>query len=307
MTLRLKKRICQEFVGSWFEIPDPTGVAETYWSEAVQQFTGAQWYEKLREMSELGMKTLLLGSPILKEKSFYRSEIVSDSWETCCTDLLKTLFESADKLGMEIYLAAEIRDFDLPLAQELNRRYGAHPSFVGWQLVAERGDDINLDAEFVSNVNHSVENLQRVVRKPVLLSVSARAAADQDGFAECLPGLRIDFMVYRDGVGMRANEPADLPEVYGRLAEIHREVKIPLWACVELFAFEGLTGKSALIPAAFSRVKTQIETISMYAEALFCCQYLGMMNPGSSQSFAGHPSSATLHYDYAEWRQSRNG
>jgi len=304
MALKLKKRSYQEFFGSWFKFPDPDGVAESYWSGTALAFTETQWHEKFREMADLGLKTVLLGPPVANGKSFYPSDL-GESWKTGCPDLVKTFFESAEELGMEIYLGAGNVDIDLTRAEELGRRYGHHRSFAGWQLVSEEANSTELNSEFAMRLNRSIEKLRGIAEKPVSVSLSARAAAEEEGFADRLQELRADQLVYRDGVGMRANEPADLPEVYGRLAEIHRDADIPLWACVELFAYEGLIGKSALIPAAFSRVKTQIETISMYAEALFCCQYFGLMNPGSSSVFVGHESSATLHYDYGEWRQNQ--
>ena len=71
-----------------------------------------------------------------------------------------------------------------------------------------------------------------------------------------------------------------------------------LWADIELFDFEGLVYKSALIPAPFERIQKQIENVAPYVDKILGYQYLGLMNPPESNAFAGHENSIALYEEY---------
>ena len=66
----------------------------------------------------------------------------------------------------------------------------------------------------------------------------------------------------------------------------------------ESSGFEGVVYKSALVPAKFERVQKQIENVAPYVDKILSYQYLGIMNPADSPSFAGHPDSVKLYEDY---------
>ena len=59
--------------------------------------------------------------------------------------------------------------------------------------------------------------------------------------------------------------------------------------------------KSALLPADFERIERQIANVAPYADKIIGYQYIGLMNPEDSGSFAGHESSAELYRQYAEY------
>lgn len=304
MGLRLKKRIVREIAGSWIDFRHPNDVEGEHWNEAVRGFSARDWEEKVREMAALGIDTLALGSPVLSGKSFYPSAVVSERWDNACEDPIEAILGAADGLAIEVFVGAGQGRENEGLAKELYERYGSHRSFHGWTLSLPPAREGGLDDGAIAALNQAAARCRAVdERRPILVSVEGGAEAEaEDRLVAQMQKVEADHLVYRDGVGMRRNEPADLAELFGKLARVHEKVDLPLWGSVELFACEGLVGESALIPAPFTRVKTQIEALSPHVKKLFCHQYLGMMNPGASTAFAGHTATATLHYDYHEWR-----
>ena len=53
--------------------------------------------------------------------------------------------------------------------------------------------------------------------------------------------------------------------------------------------------------ADFKRIERQIANVAPYADKIIGYQYIGLMNPEDSGSFAGHESSAELYRQYAEY------
>lgn len=118
-------------------------------------------------------------------------------------------------------------------------------------------------------------------------------------FVDTLANLDVDFVAYQDEVGVRKTPVERTQKLFEKLKKAHDKAgRSKLWADIELFDFEGLVYQSALIPAKIERIKKQIENISPYADKILCYQYLGIMNPQSSNSFAGHPDSIKLYNDY---------
>lgn len=319
MPLRLKKRIVREISGSWIDFCHPNPHEGDYWNDATHGFSASDWEEKIAEMAALGIDLVIVGATVLQGKSFYPSAIVSEKWGHACDDPLEAVLSGADRLGMKVYLGAGFfsgdtgrwqpdeteRGWRKEVPRELHDRYGHHRSFHGWYLPVEAPIYRYFPDEYIAYANEMAAHCRSPdPRRPVLISpYGTRTVAEDDRFVGQLKALEVDEIAYQDEVGVRKTEPSDLPEIFGRLARLHQKANRPLWANVEIFAFEGETYGSALMPAPFSRIKTQIEAASPHAQKLLCYQYLGMMNPGSSGAFAGHPSSANLHRDYQEWRR----
>ena len=78
-----------------------------------------------------------------------------------------------------------------------------------------------------------------------------------------------------------------------------------LWADIELFDFEGIVYNSALIPADFERVKKQIENVEPYVDKILGYQFLGLMNPPESHSFAGNETSVRFYEEYKKYMEEK--
>jgi hypothetical protein len=313
MSLRLKRKTVREISGSWIDFYQPSPPGE-YWNETTLRFSARDWEEKVAEMAALRMDVIVVGATVFRGKSFYPSSVVPERWNHACDDPLEAVLSAADRFGMQVFLGAgdatrmdadeTERRWREEIPRELHERYGRHRSFQGWYLPVEASIAGHFPDEYIAYANE----MARLCRAPdprrqVLISPSGtRTIEEGTRFIEQLKKLEVDQIAYQDEVGVRKSEPADLAEIFGRLARLHDQAGRPLWATLEIFAFEGATYGSALLPAPFSRVKTQLETISPHVGKMLCYQYLGLMNPGASKAFAGHPSSANFHHDYHEWR-----
>ena len=60
-----------------------------------------------------------------------------------------------------------------------------------------------------------------------------------------------------------------------------------------------------MIPADFERVKKQIENVEPYVDKILGYQFLGLMNPPGSLSFAGHDNSAKFYEDYKKYTEEK--
>ena len=111
--------------------------------------------------------------------------------------------------------------------------------------------------------------------------------------------LDVDFIAYQDEVGVKKTPVARTEKIFERLRKAHDKAgRAELWADIELFDFEGVVYKSALLPASIDRISRQIDNVAPYCDKILSYQYLGIMNPADSPSFAGHPNSAKLYEDY---------
>ncbi|MBE3597503.1 MAG: hypothetical protein IMX02_01395 [Limnochordaceae bacterium] len=106
-------------------------------------------------------------------------------------------------------------------------------------------------------------------------------------------------------MGVEKTRVDELDAIWARLRRLHDRARLPLWADVELFRFEGPVYRSPLVPAPWERILAQLTAASRYVDRILAYQYLGLMNPPDSPATAGHPSSVALYRAYARWLQSR--
>lgn len=314
MSLHLKTKTVREITGGWLSFVHPNPQEAEYWNDTARRFSAGDWETKVHEMAALGMDTIVVAATVLREKAFYPSEVVPDKWEMACDDPLQAVLAAADRHGMHVFVGAgcfkrsgdetPVSDWEAEVPRELHERYGSHDSFHGWYLPVEGEIDRCFSDPYIESVNRRAELCRRVDgRRPILISPQgAHTIDEEDRFVEQLRRLKVDHFAYRDEVGARKNEPSELAVIFRRLENIHEKADLPLWATIDLYAFEGPTGESAIVPAAFPRVKTQLEAVSPHVRKILCWQFPGLMNPGSSTAFAGHPTSAELHHDYYEWQ-----
>ena len=84
-----------------------------------------------------------------------------------------------------------------------------------------------------------------------------------------LTELDVDFIAYQDEVGVRKTKVDKTKRLFEKLRIAHDKAgRSELWADIELFDFEGLVYKSALIPAPFERIQKQIENVAPYVDKI---------------------------------------
>jgi hypothetical protein len=309
--------------GSWFEFQHHATVEGVDWNPALAQFTAEQWNAKVKEMAEIGIEYLVLMATAVYYRSFYETQIYP-KWNLACPDPLEAVLTAADKYKVRFFVGAGfygnwqkssvIMD---PVAGkkrlqsigELVSRYGHHSSFYGWYWPDEASINPHYNQRFLDYVNAlSHEARQLKPNAPIMIApYGTRTAEPNDEYVRQLDSMDIDIVAYQDEVGVRKSKVSETAAFYEGLRKAHdRAQKAKIWADVEIFEFEGAIYDSALIPAAFERVKRQLAAVSPFVETILIYQYLGLMNKAGSIAQAGSSRSVNLYSDYVKWLNSRD-
>ncbi|HEX4750682.1 MAG TPA: DUF4434 domain-containing protein [Bryobacteraceae bacterium] len=310
--------------GSWFEFQHHATVEGIDWNPACACFSCAQWDTKIKEMADVGIKTLVLMCTALYYRAFYRTSIFPQ-WKLSCPDPLEAVLAAADKYGVRFFIGGGFYgEWDSPkivsdplaakrrlqAIEELTRLYGHHPSFYGWYWPNEAFINPYYSDEFIHYVNECSKLARQLMPRTRILIApyGTRVVKPDDTYVKQLGSLDVDFIAYQDEIGVRKSKATETSAFYEGLKKAHdRVARIGLWADVEIFEFEGDLYHSALVPASFSRVLSQLEAVSPWVDEILIYQYLGLMNKPGSTAFAGPADSAKLYQDYISWIRSERG
>ena len=308
----------QPIAGSWFEFQHHNRAEGVYWNPACARFDAAAWRAKVGEMAAIGLEYLVLMAVALDFKTFYPSRLLP-AWEMACPDPLEALLQAADDHGIKVFVGngfwgqwdspgivadAQARTRRLDAMEELASQYGHHASFHGWYWANEAGINGHFNQAFIDYAQECSRRARALMPDaPTMIAPygTNRVQADAE-FARQLEALEVDIVAYQDEIGVQKSTVEQTPGYYEALRRVHDQVpQVQLWADVEIFEFEGVVYKSALLPAPFSRVRRQLEAVSPYVDKILVYQTLGMTNAPGSPAFAGHEDSTALYADYARW------
>ena len=313
------KPFIKPFAGSWFEFEHHNQPEGKYWNPTVPKFTTEQWKAKIKEMHEAGLEYLVMLAVAYEGKTYYPSSL-QPRHDYVCDDPLEAVLDAADSCGIKFFVSNDywtdwtqvgkamkdeaiwrLREKGM---EEVAEKYGHHKSFYGWYYPHESGLNGSIDETTISYVNRCTQKAKALTPKALTLIApyGTKTLRYDDNFISQLDRLDIDIMAYQDEVGVRKTVAGTAGQYYEDLYKMHAKAgRSRLWADLEIFEFEGDTYRSALIPASFDRIRTQLEDISPYVEHILIYQYLGMMNRPDSPAFAGHPDSGKLYTDYMNW------
>ncbi|MBN1290785.1 MAG: DUF4434 domain-containing protein [Candidatus Latescibacteria bacterium] len=304
--------------GSWFEFQHHNQPEGKYWNQTCASFSCKQWETKVKETAEIGMEYLVLMNTALYFKAFYDTTIFP-KFEIGCDDPIEAILTAGDKYGVKFFIGGGfygkwdspgiISDPDAAKKRkiaiaELAERYSHHKSFYGWYWPNEAAINPYFKDHFIEYVNGCSEEARKYTpeAKTLIAPYGTRLAVPDDTFVKQLDTLDIDIIAYQDEVGVRKTQVHESAAFYEGLRKAHDRVsRAKMWADMEIFEFEGEVYRSALIPAAFSRIEKQLEAVSPYVDTILVYQYQGMMNKPDSEAFAGHPDSTVLYSDYVAW------
>lgn len=305
--------------GTFFEFRHHNTAEGKYWNPAFEGFQADDWRRKIREISQTGMEYIVIMATALYDRCYFNSSVFPFA-DVPCKDPIEEVLDEADKCGLKVFLgngfygdwtkagqnirSREVIDRSLRAMEELTALYAYHTSFYGWYFPDETCIILNFSKDFVKYVNLCSARCHELTpeKKTLIAPYGTNLALANSRFIHTLEELDVDFIAYQDEVGVKKTKVDRTKRVFEKLRTAHDKAgRSELWADIELFDFEGMVYKSALIPAPFERVKKQIENVAPYADKILCYQYPGIMNPSVSQSFAGHPDSAKLYDSYLKY------
>ena len=305
--------------GTFFEFRHHNTPEGKYWNPALEKFEGTDWRQKIREISELGMEYVVIMATALYERCYFKSEVFPFA-ENVCADPVEEVLDEADKCGVKVFLGngfygdwrkagnnikdKEVIGRSFRAMEGLAILYGHHESFYGWYFPDETCIILKFSGDFVKYVNLCSDYCHSLTpnKKTLIAPYGTNLALANNRYVRTLAELDVDFIAYQDEIGVKKTKVDRTKRIFEKLRKAHDKAgRSQLWADIELFDFEGMVYKSALIPADFDRVRKQIENVAPYCDKILSYQYLGIMNPADSTSFAGHPDSVKLYEDYKNY------
>lgn len=305
--------------GTFFEFKHHNTAEGKYWNPQLDRFTAQNWREKVREISSLGMEYIVIMATALYDKCYFKSSVFPFA-DLPCSDPIEEVLCEADECNIKVFLgngfygdwrkanynikSKEVIDRSFKAMEELTMLYGHHKSFYGWYFPDETCIIFNYSKDFVKYVNSCSARCYELTpdKKTLIAPYGTNLVLSNKSFVDTLANFDVDFVAYQDEVGVRKTPVDKTARLFEKLKKAHDKAgRSKLWADIELFDFEGLVYKSALIPAQFERIKRQIENVSPYVDKILGYQYLGLVNPTDSNSFAGHSDSINLYNDYIKY------
>ncbi|MBR5246431.1 MAG: DUF4434 domain-containing protein [Clostridia bacterium] len=305
--------------GTFFEFLHHNIPEGKYWNPALEQFTAKQWRQKVREISSIGMEYIVVMATALYEKCYFKSSIFPFA-DIPCADPIEELLCEADVCGVKVFLgngfygdwrkanynitSKEVIDRSFKAMEELTVLYGHHKSFYGWYFPDETCIILRYSKDFLKYVNLCSARCHELTpdKKTLIAPYGTNLVRANNKFIRQLTELDVDFIAYQDEVGVKKTKVDHTKRLFEKLRIAHDKAgRSELWADIELFDFEGLVYKSALIPAPIERIKKQIENVAPYVDKILGYQYLGLMNANDSKAFAGHPNSVELYEKYKNY------
>lgn len=306
--------------GTFFEFRHHNTAEGKYCNPSLEKFTAEDWRQKVREISALGMEYIVVMATALYDRCYFSSSVYPFA-DIPCSDPIEALLSEADKCGLKVFLgngfygdwqkasrnikSSEVIDRSFRAMEELAALYAHHSSFYGWYFPDETCIIFNYSKSFLKYVNLCSSRCHELTpdKKTLIAPYGTNLVCANSRFIRSLAELDIDFIAYQDEVGVKKTKVDSTKRLFEKLRTAHDKAgRSQLWADIELFDFEGTVYKSALVPAPFERIKQQLENVAPYADKILCYQYLGLMNPSASTSFAGHETSSQLYGNYEKYR-----
>lgn len=284
------------------------------------------WRAKIAEMGAMGMEYLIFMAVANEGRAYYPSELMPHHYPAGVKSPVEAILDAAAEQGMRVFMStgwAENQDDNLRIPRikqrqmdmmaELAALFGDHKAFYGWYLPVEDCLGPVLTDYAVEAVNALTERARELTpHAKILISPYGifNSNFDHPDYARQIGRLKVDIIAYQDEVGcVRERFPLPrLRENWKRLAEIHAELPIEMWANCENFTWERGTNDrtSALIPAAPARFVAQLEAASdAGVDRIVSFMMCGIFEMENSPYPLGQPDlSVRAAREYLSWSRS---
>lgn len=309
--------------GTWFEFHHHSLAEGKYWNDTVKDFTAEQWESKVDEIASVGMKYIVLMNTAIvyddHSETYFDTDIFPFA-DMKCKDPMEALMNAADRNGIKVFVSCgfygnwtkpgnnmsspEVTERAFRAMEQLYAKYGHHESFYGWYFPDETCIIGHFGRRFVDYVNRYAAKVHEISpdKKTLIAPFGTKIILADRKFVRQLKEMDVDIIAYQDEVGVKKSTPKQTAKYYRKLRKAHDKAKKPaLWADIEMFDFEGMVYRSALIPARFERIRRQIDSVAPYVDEILCYQYTGLMNSPETIAFCGHPDSAGLYGEVKEY------
>lgn len=293
--------------------------------ESVDQTSPELWKLKIKELSEMGIKYVILMFVADEGRSFYPSDFMPHAYKEGIESPVEAVMNASDACDIKVFMSTgwaknqddnpglpEIRAIQVKIMKETARLFSKHKSFYGWYLPCEDVVGPYLSQKAVDAVNSLTSEAKSLTPDAkVLISPYGLRMSDfsDNRFEEQIAKLKVDIIAYQDEIGcvVETNPIPHMKENFKHLRDVHDKTKIELWANNESFTWEkGLNVRpSALIPTPFSRFLSQLVGVSMAkVEEVISFSVTGIMDKPDSPMPIGQPFFAGKAYnDYMAWKE----
>lgn len=283
------------------------------------------WKQKVNEMHDMGIEYLVFMAVANEGKADYPSIIMPLNYDSTKKSPVTAIMDEAEKLDMKVFMSigwAQNQDDNLripailqrqkDIMDELSEIYGSYKSFYGWYLPVEDCLGPVLTESAVKAVNALTEKAHKITPgKKTMISPYGFFCSDFDNpqFGKQIAKLKVDIIAYQDEIGcVREEFPLPrLKENWKKIAKIHQDCGIELWANCESFAWEKGTNdrQSALIPAAMPRILSQMNAASQAGvNRIISFAICGILDSNKGDYWLGQPTiAAETVNNYEAWRK----
>ncbi|MCE5267922.1 MAG: DUF4434 domain-containing protein [Planctomycetaceae bacterium] len=283
------------------------------------------WRTKIREMSELGVKYLILLAVTNDGKAWYESDFMQRVQKPGDESPVSAIMNAADEHDLRVFMSCgwgtnqladprkpAIQQVQTKIIEETARRFAGYRSFFGWYFPCEFSAAPHIADEPIQWVNLLAARVRKLTPKAkILISpyFTHQTVADQK-YVDQLRKLDVDIIAYQDGVGCAFTTQPQIRGQFARLRWAHNQVpRIAIWGNVESFTWQAeheYPNYSPLIPAAFPRLLSQMEGVSPYVDETISYTVQGMIDkPGSPLPLGEAIYSAKLGGDYLDYLAGR--
>jgi hypothetical protein len=287
-------------------------------------FTEEQWRAKVRETAEIGMDTLVLMATAIYNEAYFHGDQFPYAGHIACPNCLEVLLDEADKTGQRVYLSAgfygdwvkpgenttdpTIIKHSLNAMSIISEQFGHHGCIEGWYMPDEWEIHGHFDDRFIKYINIISAEARRLnpKSKTIIAPYGTRITEPDDLYVKQLESLDLDVIAYQDEVGVHKTSPDSEAAYYEALYKAHQKAgRAAIWADMEVFDFEDKVYQSALLPAQWERVRSQMEAISPFVEKIIIYAYQGMMTKPLGIARCGYETAEKLYTDYVAWLNKR--